>query len=229
MATLNKQLFGNIKGTFGSAVFRQRKGNNYIAQRPTSYNPPNDEAYLMRIEKFRLSSKISSTIVANAELKSIWQNVIPKDQNVYNYLISKVYPFLDETGVKPSFSIVPSAGVGITIESAVWSDDKLVITLLPLTTSSKIDVNYEKTAMLHSVLILSSPLDESQQSYYVINISSNQVNIDLENPLSFESMLSTSIQNILSGYAKRTVFSSMFTYNEGRQFVNYSSTIYHSS
>ena len=227
MATLNKQLFGNIKGTFGTAVFRQRKGNNYIAQRPASYNPPNDEAYLLRIEKFRLASKISSTIVANPELKNIWQTVVPKNQNVYNYLIAKVYPFLDLAAVKPAFSIVPSSGVGITIDSATWANDKLTISLQALTEASKIDANYEKKALIHSLLFLSSPTSENLPAYDVINILSNTVNINLVDPLSFEFSFSTSLQNILSGYTKKSVFASMLTYDDENSLVNYSSTIYH--
>jgi len=229
MAILNKQLFGNIKGTFGNAVFRQRKGNNYISQRPASYSPPNDEAYLLRIEKFKLASRISSTIIANPELKTIWQSVVAKDQNVYNYLIAKVYPFLDNVAIKSSFSIVPTSVVGIKLDTAVWSANQLTVNLLPLTTASGIDINYEKTSAFNAILFLSSPIDTGQAAYEVINISSNRINLNLENPLSFEFSFFTNIQNLITGYQKQSVFASLLTYNEENQVANYSSTVYSES
>jgi len=229
MAILNKHLFGKIKGTFGTAVFRQRKGSNYIAQKPESYNPPDDEAYLNRIEKFKLASKLSSTVTANPELKSIWQTVIPKEQNPYNFFIAKFYPYLDNAVIKPSFKIVPSATVGVNLDNAAWTTDKLTLNMLPFTPASLIDINYEKTASFKGILFLSSPIDPDLPAYEVINIVSKSVNIDLDAPLSFEFLFPTNIQNINIGYQKKSIFAAMLTYNEDNQNVNYSGTIYSES
>lgn len=226
MAILHKQIFGNIKGTFGSAVFKQRNGSNYISQRPSSYNPPNDESYFSRIEKFRLASKLSTMTITNPDLKSIWSNVAPKGQNVYNLLISKYYPFIDNTSVNPKLSLVPPTNVGIKLDTAVWTTDKLTLNLLPLASAANININVEKTAVFQALLILTQPVDSNSAIYEVVNISSNSLNLNLDDPLVFEFSFSTNIQNLISGYQKKAVFSTMLTYSEDNSLINYSSTVF---
>ncbi|MEJ5352745.1 MAG: hypothetical protein WHS65_14270 [Melioribacteraceae bacterium] len=228
MAELKKQHFGNIKGTFGNAVFRQRNGKNIIAQKPVNYTPPNTDEYFMRINKFRIAAKISSVIYSDLHLREIWSYVIPKNSNinVYNHLISVIYPFINGDSVNNNLKIVPDSEVGVRLSSADVEQDKLIINLLPLTESSFIDTNVEKNARISSLIFFSNPVNSDLPFYDVVNVSSNMLNIDLTHALTFETVLSTNNQNRFNSYQNKKIFSSLLTYDERNVLVNHSSTFY---
>jgi len=228
MAELKKQHFGNIKGTFGSAVFRQRNGKNYIAQKPVSYTPPNTDEYFMRISKFKMATKISSVIYSDLHLREIWSDAVPKNSNVnaYNYLISVVYPFINGDSINNNLKIVPDSKVGIRLNSANIEQDKLIINLNPLTEASLIDTNIEKSARISSLIYFSNPINGDIPTYDFVNVSSNMLNINLTEALTFETMLSTTLQAKINSYQDKKIFSALLTYDERNILVNHSSTFY---
>ncbi len=228
MAELKRQQFGNIKGTFGNAVFRQRKGKNYIAQKPVNFTPPNTDEYIMRISKFKLATKISSVINSDSHLRDIWADVVPKNSNVnvYNYLISVVYPFINGNSINNNLKIVPDSKVGVRLNSVNTEEGKMIINLHPLTEASLIDTNTEKNARISSVIFFSNPVNSDMPIYECINVSSNMVNINLTDALSFESMFSTANQSIFNSYQDKKIFSTLLTYDERNILVNHSSTFY---
>ncbi|MCX7797365.1 MAG: hypothetical protein N2249_01935 [Melioribacter sp.] len=227
MAELKKQHFGNIKGTFGNAVFRQRNGKNYIAQKPVNYTPPNTEEYFKRISKFKIATKISSVICSDPDLRDIWIKAMPKYAhiNVYNYLISIVYPYINENSINNNLKIVPDSKVGVRLESIGVEEGKLLINLYPLTEASLIDTNVEKSAKINTIVYFSNPINSNIPFFDVVNISSSTQNINLTDSLTFESLLSTTIQSKLGLYEEKKIFSTLLTYNEKSMLVNYSSTI----
>ena len=63
MAELEKKFFGNLKGSLGDVVFRQRNEKNYVAHKPKSYTPPDDPKYRERTSKFRIVQYLSQRII----------------------------------------------------------------------------------------------------------------------------------------------------------------------
>lgn len=228
MAELKRQQFGNIKGTFGNAVFRQRKGKNYIAQKPINFTPPNTDEYFKRISKFKLATKISSVIHSDSHLREIWADVVPKNSNVnvYNYLISVVYSFINGDSVNNNLKIVPDSKIGVRLNSVNIEQDKLVINLYPLTEASLIDTSTEKNSRVSSLIYFSNPVNSDFPAYECVNASSNMLNINLTDSLSFETMLSTTNQSIFNSYQDKKIFSALLTYDERNILVNHSSTFY---
>ncbi|MEW6195134.1 MAG: hypothetical protein AB1521_08270 [Bacteroidota bacterium] len=226
MAELKKPLFGNIKGTFGNAVFRQRYGKNYLAQKPSSYTPPDTQDFQIRTTKFKMASKISSTINADSSLKEIWNSIKPKNQNLYNYLISASYPFLTDDSVSPSLKIVPDSNIGVRLDNITVAQDKLTIKLLPLTIASLIDSNVEKNARLISLITFGNPVNNDVPKFDVVSITSNLLSINLDDPLTFDFILSTTNQIKVSAYQDKSLFSALLTYDVNNNMINHSNTFY---
>ncbi|MEG8947205.1 hypothetical protein [Rosettibacter firmus] len=226
MAKLNKQFFGFIQGTFGKAVFKQRNGKNFITQKPESYTPPNSEDYKKRIYKFSCSAKISSLINSNLELKEIWTSHKPNNLSTFNYLMSTFCNYTDNNSVINELIIVPDSNIGVRLDSVTIANDKLNIKLLPLTETSLINPDVEKFGKIISLLLLTNSTTETIPQFDVSLMSSNSVIINLDNPLNFETLIPTTIQQKLSNYQDKKLFSTLLTYDENNSLINYSSTFY---
>ena len=224
MAELNKQMFGNLKGKFGKAVFRQRNGKNYIAQRPDSYTTPSTEAFQKRTNKFRLTSKIAAVINSVPVLKEIWLDTTPNDLSPYNYLISVNYQAVNGDTISGLLKIVPESKVGVRLDTMTLTADKLSIKLLPLTAASLIDPALEKKVQSVSIIFLSNPLSEDVEKFEVIPLLSSSKIFDLENALTFDCNISTALEEKIAKYGNKNIYTTLITYNENDAVVNYSGT-----
>ena len=224
MAELDKQMFGNIKGKFGKAVFRQRHGKNYIAQKPSSYTAPMSEEFLKRTGKFKLSSKIAAAVNSVSVLKEIWRLNTPKGLSTYNYLISKNYTAVNGDSVSGILQIVPESKVGVRLNTLTLEADKLNLALLPLTSASLIDPNVEKKAQLVSLIFLSNPNSEDVAKFEVIPVLSLQTGVNLETALSFEIDFPTAVAEKIAKYQNKNIYSTLITFDENGKTVNYAGT-----
>lgn len=224
MAELKKPMFGNIKGTFGKAVFRQRYGSNYIVQKPSSYTPPNTEDFFTRTNKFKIASMIAKTIISIPNLKEIWKNITPKNQNPYNLLISKNYFANDGNTTSNSIMIVPKSKVGVQLDTINLTADNLNIKLLPLTEASLINPLVEKKIQLISLIFLSNPINTDAPKFDLILLRSATSIFDLITPIVVDMMISTSDKDKIAKYQTKIVHSTLITYDENDNVVNYSNT-----
>lgn len=227
MANLEKPMFGNIKGKFGKAVFRQRNGLNYIAQRPSSYSIPGTESYLIRTAKFRICAKISSALNSVSLLKELWKEETPEKLSTYNYLISVNYGAVNNDLSLGLIKIAPDSAVGVRLDTVALTSDKLTVNLLPLTEKSLINPSVEKKVKLASLLYLSSPLNSEDSGFEVITFISASKAFDLASPLTFDLFISTSDELKIGLYRNKSVHSSLITFAEDDTAVNNSSTFSH--
>jgi len=227
MAKLEKPMFGNIKGKFGKAVFRQRNGINYIAQRPSSYTVPSTEAHQNRTAKFRISSKIASVINSITLLKDKWKVITPVNLSPYNYLISLNYNSINNDQTAGLIKIAPDSAVGVRLNSVLLAPAKLTVNLHPLTEHSLIDTDIEKKVKLISLIYLSNPLGSENAGFDVIPLISTSKSFDLDTNLSFDLLISTSDELKLALYLNKSVHSSIFTFTNEDAVVNNSSTFSH--
>ncbi len=224
MAELEKPMFGNIKGKFGKAVFRQRNGINYIAQRPSSYTAPSTEAHQNRIAKFRISSKIASVINSDPLLKARWKPVTPENLSPYNYLISLNYNAVNTDQTVGLIKIAPDSVVGIRLNSVELTADKLTVNIHPLTEKSMVDPLLAKKVKLFSLLYLNNPPDSDNSGFEVIPLISTQKTFDLDTAISFDMFISTSDESKIALYQNKSVHSSLFTFTNEDEIINNSST-----
>jgi hypothetical protein len=224
MAELFKNMFGDLKGKFGKAVFRNLNATNYVAQKASKYTPPSSESYAKMRNTFKIVSRIAKAINSSPVLKQFWTACIPKGLTPYNYLISKNYPAIENSIPNSLLMIVPESGEGVRLNSCSVTSDKLTLLLEPLTELSGMDTSKEKKVRLFSLLCLYAPLNSNSPSFDVILFSSSLQDFDLVTALRFEVPLSTNEANKLALYGENKLFSTIVTYSETLAVVNHTST-----
>jgi len=224
MAEIKNKLFGELSGTFGDIVYRQRNGKNYTSRRPKSYTLPDNEEFLVRSKKFKLSAKIASIINSIEELKNIWNAVKPTSISVYNYLISKNYEAVGSESITGNLQITPDSKVGVRFGSVSKESNRLIVTLQALTEAALIDVTIEKKIKLICLLFMNNPNSSSFPSYAATSIMSVPQSFNLTDSVVFDIMIPTSVDEKFNLYQSRTVYSAIVTFDENDNLVNYSDT-----
>ncbi len=224
MAELNKKFFGNLTGTFGDAVFRQRGKTNYIAQRPKNYTVPDSEKFRNRAGKFKLTIKLSSALVKIPVIKEIWNSKITGDTTAYQTIITTNYPATALNDISGKVNMVPDDGIGVFMDSCIIGADKLTLTLAPLTDNAGIDINVEKKIQLVSVLFLNNPVVEGDKSYIFLKINSPKIDFNLTEPVVFDIPFATSDVISLADYQGKKAYFTVITFDAEDKFVNYAKT-----
>jgi len=224
MAQLKNRFFGELKGSFGDVVFRQRNGKNYTAKKPKEYTVPMDGKYQLRTAKFRLALKLASKANSLELLNLLWKRILPKGISPYQQLVSEIYPsvgFNDITG-KPSFT--PKDGFGVVVASGSLSEAALTVTLNPLTEASTIDPALEKTIMMLSIIFANSPAVEGINAYEIISVVSPIQPVNLAAGLTFTSGLSTSDSQLIAQYTVKKIYNTLITFDEQNIPVKFANT-----
>lgn len=224
MAELNKKLFGNLKGKFGDAVFRQRKGKNIIAQRPKKFNIRDKEGFENRTGKFRLSSKIASAVMSVPILKSVWKANYAGALSPFQNLIGVNYPFVDGNNVTGPLEIVPEGGIGVKLDSLALTENNLSIALHPLTSDSTIDLSVESKIQAVALVFLNNPVSAGYKKYSLLALSSSRIAFDLTTPVNFNLAVSTADSELISMYQNKQIFSTVITFDAGGQPVKFART-----
>jgi hypothetical protein len=229
MAELNKKFFGNLTGTFGDVVFRQRGSSNYVAQRPKNYTAPDTETFRARTGKFGLAIKLSSNILKLPTVKDIWNSKLSGDKSAYQNLVADNYPSCSSEDITGKINIVPEDGIGVMMDSCVIGADKLTLTLAALTENAGIDINIEKKIRLISLLFLNNPLAEGEKSYMFLKINSAKIDFNLTEQIVFDIPFSTADVLSLADYQDKKAYFTVITYDDVDKFVNYAKTFSYTS
>jgi len=222
MAEIKNKLFGELSGKFGDIVYRQRNGKNYISRRPKTYSTPQNESFVERSNKFKMSSRIAAVINSVDALKNIWENVKPPNISVYNYLISKNYNASGVNSLLGNMIIVPNSEVGVRLASSEIQADKLIIALEPLTESARIDPTIEKKIQIILVLFMDEPINTNLPSFNISSMISVQKDFDLTTSISFEVMIPTSVSEKMNQYQNKNAFATVVTFDENNTLIKHS-------
>lgn len=138
MATLSKNIFGTIKGSLGSLVFRERNGKTFIYSKPVKQKVSKSKASIEARQKFSLAVALAREINKNLVLSGVWNQCNIKATNAYQKII-KVNARLTEPKslslknmITPPGSMLPEVYVNLKNESLeiILSSNKLPEELL---------------------------------------------------------------------------------------------------
>lgn len=223
MAEIKKKYFGEIKGKFGDAVFRQRGDKNFISQK-AKYTKPDTEEFRNRTDTFKLSGKLASSINSNKYLKSIWQNKFGKNSAVYPNLISVNYSAFSGFEVIGNPALVPDNGIGVKVDTVAIDDDDLTMKLKPLTASSTIDTEIEKKIFSIVFLFVSDPINTASAPVQILSLNSAKQLFNLDDPITFVNPISTADNDIIKGYSNLSLYCTVITLDDRDNIVNYAKT-----
>ncbi len=224
MAEFTNRFFGEMSGSFGDVVYRQRNGKNYTAKKPKQYTVPNSDKFKKRTFTFKLSLSISKIINQIPELKNIWKSNVAKGVTPYQHLISLNYPFLNADSFSSRIKIAPNNGFGVRIDQCSLTDTELSLSLNPLSAASNINTAAETKIQLFAVVYLNNPVNEGDPQYAFFSVTSEKITFDLTNPLSFTVIVPTSAADELSAYKNSKIFFTLVTFDEADNPVNYANT-----
>jgi len=225
MASIKSPL-GIIRGGIGNLVFRENGNTNTISAVPSSFNTPNDEAAVNRRTKFAFVVKFSAAIIKLFSLSIFWKRVTPVGNRRLNKVFKTNYaivtPNLDLTDLRlsddPSI-VVENDEINIQANGIQLSADALGA-------DSEVVPAIEKTICAEGVLALSSPLDSAAPKFSFIPVHSNDVNIVLNDPISFNLPIHGANLLLVQRYAVKKAALVLVTKNSAGQPVQSSETLY---
>ncbi|MHB8872004.1 MAG: hypothetical protein ACYC5G_06140, partial [Candidatus Doudnabacteria bacterium] len=93
MAIVNGNVIGNLSGKLGNLSARTVDGRTVLAARPSSFNASQDPAVLQVRQKFSVTAKFASAILALTSLVSIWKKVRNVASSVFNEIFQSNFAY----------------------------------------------------------------------------------------------------------------------------------------
>ena len=169
MAIVNGNVIGNLSGKLGNLSARTVDGRTILAARPSSFNASQDPAVISVRQKFSVTAKFASAILALPILVSIWKKV----RNVANSVFNEIFQsnFAYSSIEKPTEqNILAPEGFPLQISSAAVAADKITATLPILNTSSVFGVD-EVNLSANALVCYYDPTNEADELFKIISLS----------------------------------------------------------
>lgn len=224
MAKLNQKILGKVSGSLGDITFRQRKGKNYIASRPSKFNAPQDKISLDRRSRFALAVKIASIINSIPQLRAAWTPKVPVDSTLYNYLVKTNYKSVDPDSINENTYLTPPYGFGVSLISANITSESIAVEIGPIGTRTGIDLEIEKYIQLFSLLCLSEPSNENFDKTFLVSLISSSQNLTLDTQITVTLPLSSQESEMFIKYNTKKALFGFVTLDAEGNSVHYSNT-----
>ncbi len=224
MAKLKKQVLGEVSGTLGTFVFREVKGKNVIGMRPTNVNVANDPASVDRRNKFKMSSKLAQSILADQYLKKLWGAKTPYELNTHNYIIQQNYNSVQPSNLTDVVKLIPDFGFPLTISSVAKSASQISANITALNSNPGFKFMDETQIIMSAVLFLHTPVDNSVSEYSFLTFTSASQAINLAAPLAFNVALDGPSGIIYDKYSQQKLFFVFITLDTENNIIQFSNT-----
>ena len=207
MAKVRDQHLGTIQGAVGPQVFKVLRGNSYVAQLPhMSGIAPTQKAIIAR-SRFGITGKFASAVNKIVAFKKLWDIYTPNNISPYNGIFRENYPYITETDVTELASITPMlTGFNVTTTEVSVDAGGVNVSIDPIGTNSEIDTMIEKYIQLGAVIKCTDPVVPNTPSVNFISLKSDNVSLNLINPLTFSISLSEQQKNLFAAYDTHVTF-----------------------
>ena len=169
MAIVNGNVLGNLSGKLGNLSARTVDGHTVLAARPSSFNASQDPAVLQVRQKFSVTAKFASAILALTSLVSIWKKVRNVASSVFNEIFQSNFAY--SSIEKPTEqNILAPEGFPLQISTAAVAADKITATLPILNTSSVFGAD-EVNLSTNALVCYYDPTNEVDEPFKIIFLS----------------------------------------------------------
>lgn len=226
MAILRDRHLGTIQGSVGDQVFKLRGNKSYIAQLPHSNGKLPTEKLINIRKKFANVVLFSKAVNSVPAFKAIWDLVTPNEVSPYNGIFKNNYRFITSSDITERALVVPKMG-GFDVSTTDVSVDSssLSVSLDPIGSLSGIDTTIEKYIRLGAVIKCTDRIDLADEPMVLLPLSSDNVILNLINPLTFSVNLLSSQKNIYDAYDTHITYLAFVTIDEENTAVRYSVNI----
>jgi len=184
MAIVNGNVLGNLSGKLGNLSARTVDGRTILAARPSSFKSSQEPAVLEVRQKFSVTAKFASAILALTSLVSIWKKV----RNVANSVFNEVFQsnFAYSSIDKPTEqNILAPEGFPLQITTAAVEADKITASLPALNTASVFGAD-EVNLSANALVCYYDPNNENDDPFKIIPLSKEIANFNFTQTYSLE-------------------------------------------
>ena len=169
MAIVNGNVLGNLSGKLGNLSARTVDGHTVLAARPSSFNASQDPAVLQVRQKFSVTAKFASAILALTSLVLIWKKVRNVASSVFNEIFQSNFAY--SSIEKPTEqNILAPEGFPLQISTAAVAADKITATLPILNTSSVFGAD-EVNLSANALVCYYDPSNDADEPFKIISLS----------------------------------------------------------
>jgi hypothetical protein len=184
MAIVNGNVIGNLSGKLGNLSARTVDGRTILAARPSSFNASQEPAVLTVRQKFSVTAKFASAILALTSLVSIWKKVRNVASSVFNEVFQSNFAY--SSIEKPTEqNIIAPEGFPLQISTATVEADKITASLPALNTVSVFGAD-EVNLSANALVCFYDPSNEADEPFRIISLSKEVVNFNFTQAYSLE-------------------------------------------
>lgn len=174
MAIVNGNVIGNLSGKLGNLSARTVDGRTILAARPSSFNASQEPAVLEVRQKFSVTAKFASAVLALATLVSIWKKVKNIAGSVFNEVFQSNFP--RSSSAKPTDqNFLAPDGFPLAIVAAAVAADKITASIPALDASAIFGAD-EVNLSANALVCYYDPTSEADDPYKIISLSKEVAN-----------------------------------------------------
>jgi hypothetical protein len=184
MATIRKQVLGQIQEGIASVVIKYRNGKPYIASKPARTNTGKDPATLFKKNQGRFIGKLSKEIYKIEILKKIWSLKDVLKRYTYQQIWGRNFKSIKVGDLSGFVTLTPVIDFKLQNPAIELIDNNSgKITASPIGQKSGVNPSIEKKILAVGIIILKNRIgyDESEISFLKIN--SDPVDLDITKPI----------------------------------------------
>ncbi|MCX6170018.1 MAG: hypothetical protein NTX65_11790 [Ignavibacteriales bacterium] len=222
MAIVNGNVLGNLSGKLGNLSARTVDGHTVLAARPSSFNASQDPAVLQVRQKFSVTAKFASAILALTSLVSIWKKVRNVASSVFNEIFQSNFAY--SSIEKPTEqNILAPEGFPLQISTAAVAADKITATLPILNTSSVFGAD-EVNLSANALVCYYDPTNEADEPFKIISLSKDAAGYNFAQTYDLEIDLNALQKNTAAKYQHSILYVCVVTKTADGKVVQNSGT-----
>ncbi|NWF90209.1 MAG: hypothetical protein HXY50_12205 [Ignavibacteriaceae bacterium] len=222
MAIVNGNVIGNLSGKLGNLSARTVDGRTVLAARPSSFNASQEPAVLTVRQKFSVTAKFASAILALTSLVSIWKKVRNVASSVFNEVFQSNFAY--SSIEKPTEqNIIAPEGFPLQIAVAAVAADKITATIPILNTASVFGAD-EVNLSANAIVCYYDPANAEDEPFKIISLSKEVAAHNFTQTYDLEIDLNATQKNTAAKYQHSILYVCVVTKTAEGKVVQNSST-----
>jgi len=222
MAIVNGNVIGNLSGKLGNLSARTVDGRTVLAARPSSFNASQEPAVLTVRQKFSVTAKFASAILALTSLVSIWKKVRNVASSVFNEIFQSNFAY--SSIEKPTEqNILAPEGFPLQIAVAAVAADKITATIPILNTASVFGAD-EVNLSANAIVCYYDPANAEDEPFKIISLSKEVAAHNFAQTYDLEIDLNATQKNTATKYQHSILYMCVVTKTSDGKVVQNSGT-----
>jgi hypothetical protein len=225
MARIKKQYLGELNGSIGAVVFKQRGNTKYVASKPPSFIPGTDPASIFRRDQGAFVGKLSSKIYSIDIIKKIWSPYVENQSRIYHRIWSENYHAANCSNLDMPAKLAPAVHFIVNNPSILFNKKSFLLKTDPIGIASGINPANEKFILCAGVMVLKKSMKAAKSYLEIIPFKSEKEILLLNSELNFNIILSSPEVAIYMKYQFRKCYLILITLDNNDNPVNISNCL----